>query len=154
MRLTAAIGLAALLLAAWPALAQDSSSEAPASSEEPSTVPEELQGMVGSWLLAQEDESLPTCAVDFTDQQSIGGWAVEVPDPCPAPYPAADSIMTWNVDTTDGSVLLMDAERHVVLRLFEDEDGLFDTDPATEPRFYLLPPGDDEGTGGENDTAE
>jgi hypothetical protein len=37
------------------------------------------------------------------------------------------------------------------MRLFEDEDGLYDTDPNVQPRFYLLSPYDEDGTGGEDD---
>ncbi|MBN9305630.1 MAG: hypothetical protein BGO82_03955 [Devosia sp. 67-54] len=142
--------IALLALAAGPAAAADSSSSA--ASDEQSTVPEELQSMVGDFVLAQEDETLPTCPIRFTDQQAIGGWAVEMPAPCPAPYPSADQIAAWNVDESDGSVLLMDATRKVVMRLFEDEDGLFDTDPNVEPRFYLLAPYDEDGSGGEADS--
>ena len=141
--------VAAGLLAA-PALSQDSSS-APASSEEQSTVPEELQGMVGDWVLQQEDENLPTCALTLTDQQSIGGWAVQIPDACPAPYPAADDLVSWNIDPEDNSVIFLNAERKVTLRLFEDEDGLYDTDPDKQPHFYLLSPIEQDGTGGEAD---
>ena len=142
--------IALLALAAGPAAAADSSSSA--ASDEQSTVPEELQSMVGDFVLAQEDETLPTCPIRFTDQQAIGGWAVEMPAPCLAPYPSADQIAAWNVDESDGSVLLMDATRKVVMRLFEDEDGLFDTDPNVEPRFYLLAPYDEDGSGGEADS--
>ncbi len=156
MRFAAAglrIFLVTLSLTAAPAFAQDAGSSAPApdaSSSEESTVPDELQGMVGHFILAQEDESLPTCPVTFTDQQSIGGWAIELPETCPAPYPV-DRMATWNIDTTDGSVLITDAERHVVMKLLEDEDGLYTTAPDIQPRFYLMPPYDAEGAGGETD---
>ena len=142
--------IALLTLAAGPALAAGSS--ASASSEAQSTVPEELQTMVGDFVLAQEDETLPTCAVSFTDRAAAGGWAVEMPEACPAPYPTADQIAAWNVDDADGSVLLMDATGKVVMRLLEDEDGLFDTDPNVTPRFYLLAPYDQDGSGGEADS--
>jgi hypothetical protein len=137
-----------------PALAQDGGAPASApdtASSAESTVPDELQGMVGDFILAQEDESLPTCPITFTDQQSIGGWAIELPETCPAPYPV-DRMATWNIDQTDGSVLITDAERHLVMKLFEDEDGLYDTAPDTQPRFYLMPPYDAEGAGGEADS--
>lgn len=140
----------ALLLATAPASAQSSASDAGASSAE-STVPEELQGLVGDFVLEQDDETLPKCPVTLTDQETIGGWAITVPEACPAPYPAADSLMAWNVDPNDGSVLFLDAERHVVLRLLEDEDGLYDTDPNVQPRFTLLAPYEDDGSGGESD---
>jgi len=146
-----------LVLAAWPAAAQDSSSssaEPTASSSAESTVPDELQSMVGDFTLAQEDDTLPTCPIRLTDQQTIGGWSIELPAACPAPYPAADQLVAWNVDESDGSVLLMNAERKVVMRLFEDEDGLFDTDPNVTPRFYLLAPYDEDGAGGEADGAD
>jgi hypothetical protein len=117
----------------------------------PSTVPEELQGMLGPWNLEQEDPSLPKCALNLTDTQITGGWAVEVPDPCPAPYPAATSLSAWNIDPNDGSVTLLDSAGNVTLRLFEDEDGLYDTSPDTTPRFYLLPPYDEDDSGGESD---
>jgi hypothetical protein len=143
----------ALLLATVPASAQSSASDAGASSAQ-STVPEELQGMVGDFVLEQDDETLPKCPVTLTDQETIGGWAITVPEACPAPYPAADSLMAWNVDPNDGSVLFLDAERHVVLRLLEDEDGLYDTDPNVQPRFTLLAPYEDDGSGGESDGAD
>mgnify|MGYP001552555986 FL=1 len=133
-------------LAVSPVLAQDQSA-----SSQQSTVPEELQGLVGDFILEQEDESLPKCPISFTDQQSIGGWQIVLPETCPAPYPPAESLLSWNVDESDGSIILMDGERHVVMRLFEDEDGLYDTDPSVTPRFYLLSPYDDGGTGGEVD---
>jgi hypothetical protein len=154
-------GLAAasliLILAAWPAAAEDaasSSADPLAPSSEESTVPQELQAMVGDFTLAQEDDTLPTCPIRLTDQQSIGGWQIEMPETCPAPYPAADQLMSWNVDESDGSVLFMNGERKVVMKLFEDEDGLYDTDPAVTPRFYLLAPYDEDGAGGEADGAD
>ena len=51
-------------------------------------------------------------------------------------------------------VYFLDAERKVVMRLFEDEDGLYDTDPNVTPRFYLMAPYDEDGTGGESDGAD
>ena len=149
------VAMAALALTAMPVLAQDSSLAPDASiSSEQSTVPEELQGMVGDFILEQEDESLPKCPLTLTDQEAIGGWAVEVPEACPAPYPPADQFVAWNIDDTDGSVIFLNAERKVTMRLFEDEDGLYDTDPNVEPRFYLLSPYDEDGTGGEDDGAD
>ena len=147
-RFVSTIGLALMLgaLAVAPALAQDQSA-----SSEQSTVPEELQGLVGDFILEQEDESLPKCPITLTDSQAIGGWAIELPESCPAPYPAADKLVAWNVDDSDGSIVFLDAERNVVMRLFEDEDGLYDTDPDQQPRFYLLSPYDEDGTGGEDD---
>ena len=146
-----------LMLAVWPAMAEDaaSSSVDPAApSSEQSTVPEELQSLVGDFTLAQEDESLPTCPIRLTDRQSVGGWQIEMPETCPAPYPSADQLVSWNVDDSDGSILLMNGDRKVVMKLFEDEDGLYDTDPAVTPRFYLLAPYDEDGAGGEADGAD
>ena len=59
-----------------------------------------------------------------------------MPEACPAPYPAADELAVWNVDSSDGSVIFLNAERKVVMRLFEDEDGLYDTD-ADKPAALL-----------------
>jgi hypothetical protein len=132
--------LAAALLAAPAATAH---------AQDESTVPEELLGMVGEWRLEQEDQNLPICALTFTDQESIGGWAVELPQPCPPPFPPADAMTTWSVDSEDGSVLILDLERNVTLRLLEDEDGLFVTPEGQLPAFYLMLPWDAEGTGGE-----
>jgi hypothetical protein len=146
-----------LLLAGWPVQAEDmasSSADPAASSSAESSVPDELQSMVGDFTLAQEDDTLPTCPIRLTDQQAIGGWAIELPAACPAPYPPADQLVAWNVDESDGSVLLMNAQRQVVMKLFEDEDGLFDTDPNVTPRFYLLAPYDEDGAGGEADGAD
>ena len=144
IRLSAAALFATILaaFAALPALAQDT----PAS-----TVPPELQGMIGDWNLEQEDPALPKCAIALTEDEAIGGWAVVVPEPCPAPYPAAAALAAWNVDPEDNSVIFLDAERQVTLRLLEDEDGLYDTDPAVTPRFYLTTPYDEDGAGGEAD---
>ncbi len=122
----------------------------PLFAQDQTTVPDELLGMVGSWVLAQEDDTLPTCALTFTDQQAIGGWAIDVPASCPVPYPAADKLTAWNVDEGDGSVILLDAERHVTLRLYEDEDGLYVSGPDQTPKLYLLPPSSD--SGGETDS--
>ena len=141
----ARLAVAFAALAIMPVAAQDTSSEAQ------STVPEELQGMIGDFILEQEDESLPKCPLTFTDQEAVGGWAIEVPEACPAPYPPADQFVAWNIDEADGSVILLNAERKVTMRLFEDEDGLYDTDPNVTPRFYLLSPYDEDGTGGEDD---
>ena len=142
-------------LAGAPAVAANmpASSSAPASdsSSAESTVPDDLQGLVGDFVLGQEDDTLPTCAVTLTDQEAIGGWAIQMPEACPEPYPAADQLTAWNVDSSDGSVIFLDAERKVVMRLFEDEDGLYDTDPDKQPHFYLLSPVEQDGTGGEAD---
>ena len=148
----AMVAAAFLTLAAWPVVAAESSSSAmDSSSSEESTVPDDLQGLVGDFILEQEDESLPKCPITFTDQQSIGGWQIVLPEACQAPYPPADKLLSWNVDESDGSILLMDGERNVVMRLLEDEDGLYDTDPNVSPHFYLLQPYDEDGTGGEDD---
>ena len=136
MRITiiAALGLA---LAIAPALAQ-----------EESTVPEHLLGMVGNWRLEQEDQSLPACALTFTEDQSIGGWQIHLPEPCPAPFPPADRFVAWNVDP-DGVVLITDGVRNTVFRLVEGEDGLYQTEPGVLPAFYLMLPYDEDGMGGE-----
>ena len=69
----------------------------------------------------------------------------------PPPSPAASALVAWTVAPEENSVIFPDAERHVTLRLLEDEDGLYDTDPAVLPRFYLTTPYDPEGAGGEAD---
>src|SRR5690606_22089259 len=116
--------------------------------QEISSVPEHLLGMVGDWRLEQEDQSLPTCALTFTEDQSIGGWQIHLPEPCPAPFPPADSFVAWNVDP-DGVVLITDGVRNVVLRLIEGENGLYMTEPGVLPAFYLMLPYDEDGMGGE-----
>ena len=116
---------------------------------EESSVPEQLLGMVGDWRLEQEDQSLPTCAVTFTEDQSIGGWQIVLPEPCPAPFPPADAFVAWNVDSETGAILITDGLRNEVLRLIEAEDGLFATEPGIEPAFYLMLPFDEDGMGGE-----
>jgi protease inhibitor Inh len=123
----------AVMMLAAPAVAQD--------------FPEELYGMLGDWLIEQEDPALPNCTLHLLEEHAIGGYAVEVPETCPAPFPPSDSLVAWNIDDSDGSVILLDAERHVVLRFFEEEDGLFGTDPATPPVLYLLPLMPEEGEG-------
>ncbi len=133
------VGLAAglaLLAAAGPLAAQEVSS-----------VPDHLLGMVGDWRLEQEDQSLPTCALTFTEDAAPGGWALALPAVCPPPFPPASAMTAWTVDDTDGSVILLDAAGGETLRLLEDEDGLFIT--ATAPHLYLMMPYDAEGTGGE-----
>jgi hypothetical protein len=138
MRFDSAAALAlALAGLTSPALAQDIS-----------TVPEHLLGMVGDWRLEQEDQTLPSCALTFTEDQSIGGWQIHLPEPCPLPFPSANSFVAWNVDA-DGTVLITDGVRNVVLRLIEGEDGLFMTEPGVVPAFYLMLPWDEDGMGGE-----
>jgi len=133
----AALGLA-LALATTPVLAQ-----------EESTVPEHMLGMVGDWRLEQEDQSLPACALTFTEDQSVGGWQIHLPEPCPAPFPPADAFVAWNIDASDGAVLITDGMRNLVLRLIEGEDGLYMTEPGILPAFYLMLPYDEDGLGGE-----
>ena len=116
---------------------------------EESTVPEHLLGMVGDWRLEQEDQSLPTCALTFTEDQSIGGWQILLPEPCPAPFPPADAFIAWNVDSESDAVLITDGLRNEVLRLVEAENGLYVTEPGIEPAFYLMLPYDEDGMGGE-----
>ena len=139
MRFDSALRLASLgaVLFATPILAQES------------TVPDHLIGMVGDWRLEQEDQSLPICALKFTEDQLVGGWAIELPAPCPAPFPLAASFAAWNVDEENGTVLILDADRKIVLSLLEGEDGLFATPEGQLPAFYLMLPYDEEGTGGE-----
>jgi hypothetical protein len=122
---------------------------APSLAQEISTVPEHLLGMVGDWRLEQEDQSLPTCALTFTEDQSIGGWQIKLPEPCPLPFPSANSFISWNVDASDGSVLISDSLGNEVLRLIEAEDGLYMTEPGITPAFYLMLPFDEDGMGGE-----
>ena len=139
MRFDSAIALGlALVTLATPLLAQ-----------EESTVPEHLLGMVGDWRLEQEDQSLPTCPLTFTEDQSIGGWQIHLPETCPPPFPPAESFVAWNVDASDGAVLITDGVRNVVLRLVEGENGLYLTEPGVLPAFYLMLPYDEDGMGGE-----
>ena len=116
---------------------------------EESSVPEELLGLVGDWRLEQEDQSLPTCALTFTEDQSIGGWQIVLPEPCPAPFPPAEAFAAWNVDSETGAILITDGLRHETLRLIEAENGLYVTEPGIEPAFYLMLPFDEDGMGGE-----
>lgn len=117
--------------------------------QEASSVPDHLLGMVGHWRLEQEDQSLPICGLVFTEDERLGGWAIELPEPCPAPFPPVQSFVAWNVDDNDGSVLILDAAGNETLRLFEGEDGLFVTADGVLPAFYLMLPWDADGTGGE-----
>ena len=133
-----ATGLVASVVAALPAVALEESS-----------VPEQLLGMVGDWRLEQEDQSLPTCALTFTEDETAGGWQVLLPAPCPAPFPPAESFAAWNIDTETGAILIMDAASTETLRLFEEENGRFATEPGIEPAFYLMLPYDEDGMGGE-----
>jgi hypothetical protein len=149
MKHLAAVALLAALI--LPASAQDDAVSVPPPQDPNASVPDELLGMLGPWNLEQEDPAQPGCPLNFTATQVSGGWIVEVPDPCPAPYPGSASLAVWNVDAEDGSVLLLDSAGTVTLRLFEDEDGLYDTGPDRPPRYYLLPPYDADGSGGEAD---
>lgn len=117
--------------------------------QEISSVPEHLLGMVGDWRLEQEDQTLPACALTFTEDQTAAGWQVHLPEPCPLPFPSASSMVAWNVDELTGAVLVTDAEGNVILRLIEAEDGLFSTEPGVVPAFYLMLPYDQDGMGGE-----
>jgi hypothetical protein len=132
-----ALGLA-LALTGGSALGQDLS-----------TVPEPLLGMVGDWRLEQEDQSLPVCALIFTEDQVPGGWQIALPEPCPLPFPSPNQLVAWSVDDTDGAVLILNAAAEIVLRLIEGEDGLFMTEPGIIPAFYLMLPWDEDGMGGE-----
>lgn len=135
MRTPIALALAAL---AAPAVAQDIS-----------TVPEPLLGMVGDWRLEQEDQTLPICALTFTEDQADAGWLIEHHEPCPTPFPPANALYAWNVDPDDGSVLISDTLGAEVMRLIEGEDGLYLTEPGIVPAFYLMLPYDEDGMGGE-----
>lgn len=119
----------------------------PLAAQEVAVMPDHLFGMVGEWRLEQEDQSLPTCALTFTEDAAPGGWALALPEPCPAPFPPPAAMAAWTIDDADGSVLILDTAGRVTLRVFEDEDGLFIT--ATQPPLYLMMPYDAEGTGGE-----
>jgi Protease inhibitor Inh len=133
-------------LASGPALAQ--SSDPSASS---TNLPDDLQSFAGDWELQQEDASAPTCAVSFTDQQVAGGWAITVPDACPAPYPAASALAVWAVDESDGSIIVMDANQKITMRLLADPEGFYATDEDSTPRFYLVTPQETDAAGGEQD---
>lgn len=121
----------------------------PALAQETSTVPENLLGIVGDWRLEQEDQTLPTCALTFTEDQTDTGWLIALPEPCPLPFPSANSLVAWNVDESDGAVLILDASGNEILRLTEEENGLYATDPGVLPAFYLMLPYDEDGMGGE-----
>lgn len=122
---------------------------APSLAQDLSTVPENLLGMVGDWRLEQEDQTLPTCAITFTEDQTDFGWLIEHHEPCPAPFPPADALFAWSVDEGDGAVLITSAAGNLSLRLAEGEDGLYATDPGIVPAFYLMLPYDEDGMGGE-----
>jgi hypothetical protein len=136
-------------LSILPANAQVSS--APASDASASSLPEEVQSYAGDWVLQQEDANAPTCALTFTDHAVAGGWAVTAPEACPSPFPAASALAVWNIDSEDGSILIMDAAQHVTLRLLSDPDGYYATTEDTPPRFYLVAPYEQDGEGGEQD---
>ena len=132
-----------------PVLAQDPS--AVASEASAPSLPDEVQSFAGDWVLQQEDANAPTCALTFTDQAVAGGWAVTVPDSCPSPFPAATALAVWNIDSDDGSILIMDSAQHPTLRLLSDPDGYYATDEDSTPRFYLVAPYEQNGEGGEQD---
>jgi hypothetical protein len=140
-RLAAAI----LLFAINPALAQLSDPSAS------TALPEDLQSYAGDWELQQEDANAPTCAMSFTDQQVAGGWAISLPDACPAPFPPASALAVWAVDESDGSIIVMDASQKATMRLLADPEGFYATDEDSQPRFYLVTPQESDGPGGEQD---
>jgi hypothetical protein len=137
--------MAIAMLGAGPAMAQSSATSAS------TALPEDLQSFAGEWELQQEDASAPTCAVNFTDQQVPGGWAIGVPDACPAPFPAASALAIWSVDDADGSIVILDADQRVTMRLLADPEGFYATSEDTPPRFYLVTPAQSDGAGGEQD---
>lgn len=139
MRFESALALGvALSLCTGSALAQ-----------ELSTVPEHLLGMVGDWRLEQEDQTLPTCALTFTEDQTDSGWLITLPEPCPLPFPSPNQFHAWSIDDSDGAVLISDNLGNEVMRLLEDEAGLYVTEPGIAPAFYLMLPYDEDGMGGE-----
>jgi len=138
-----------IALSPIPAMAQSSSAAMPELSA--SNLPDEVQSYAGDWVLQQEDANAPSCALTFTDQAAPGGWAVTVPDACPSPFPAASALAVWNIDSDDGSIVIMDAAQHVTLRLLSNPDGYYATDEDAPPRFYLVAPYEQDGEGGEQD---
>lgn len=148
------IGMLLVALAAAPAVAQDSSDvSVPATDSAASDLPDDVQSFAGDWVLQQEDANAATCALTFTDQPAAGGgWAVTLPDACPAPFPDAAALAVWSVDDSDGSILIGDASQHTTLKLIANPDGFYATDEDVSPRFYLVSPNDEDGAGGEQDS--
>jgi hypothetical protein len=121
----------------------------PAVALEESSVPENLLGFVGEWRLEQEDQTLPTCGLTFTEDQAVAGWAIAFTESCLPPFPPVDRMAAWSIDDTTGAVLITDNAGKVTLRFIEAEDGLYVTEPGVARTFYLMLPYDDGGTGGE-----
>ena len=140
-----------VLAGLWALPADAQSSSAPPADASALSLPDEVQSYAGDWVLQQEDANAPTCALTFTDQAVTGGWAVTVPDACPSPFPDAASLAVWNIDSEDGSILVMDAAQKVTLRLLSDPDGYYATAEDAPPRFYLVAPYEQDGEGGEED---
>ena len=82
---------------------------------------------------------------------SVGARADAVTPP--AAIAAAKKIVIC-ADIGSPPLSFYDASGKTVMHLFEDEDGAYDTDPNVTPRFYMLPPDDAAGNGGENDAGD
>ena len=94
--------------------------------------------MLGMWSLTLDDDSIAECVVKLRAGNTIGGYQLDVPKPCPKDYPMED-VMAWNAGTGD-EIIFIDVLRHVVFRFTQVEDGLYTTDPDKPPRFTLSQP--------------
>ena len=122
-----ALGLA--MLSFGPAIASDDGPP----------LPRVLKGMLGTWSITVDDDSVPECLVKLRAGNTIGGYQLVVPKPCAKTYPMED-LMAWNAGTGDDEIIFVDALRHVVFRFTQEEDGLYTTDPDKQPHFSMSQP--------------
>lgn len=108
--------LAALLLLAGPAAAQDES-------------PDILRSYLGSWLVAGDDGKLG-CRVTLA---AAGRQATPEPA-CAARLPRVAQTRTWSIDS---GVILRDASRKAILAFVEDETTVMKTREGS-PAYYLV----------------
>lgn len=103
--------------------------------EEPSTLSDAANAMIGSWELSNADHD-KICRLVFRADPAAGGYRVDVDRNCASLFPSTKDVIGWNIDTF-GTLKLLDARGNAVVELTEAEAGIFDGLQPGEGRYVL-----------------
>ena len=93
-----------------------------------------IETTAGWWFLA-DSATGAGCNLHLVADEAIGGHGLEAPAGCKVGGQSADDLAAWNLG--EGQIIFLDAVRHVLFRLDEQEDGSW-TENAGGP-LVLMP---------------
>ena len=98
---------------------------------------EARDGILGAWTIADQSGSR-ICRVTFSDEATIGGYAIDLEPSCLETFPIMNEIGSWRL-YENWEIVLADATRKELIR-FSTPDNSYVATPETDGIFTIRRP--------------